>query len=232
MKNLICICIILLTAGCSLLDRQGPPAIRTVRTSRGEKPAVGRGKDLVLTISAQDPDNDELDFRWTAVPVSGAARNGGRFFNPRTAGIPPQDTLIGVFQDTISIVYQAPATPDAYLLRLRLSDGVNTLTDSLLVDVTQRPPSATVGQNQQVAYVDASTVTLDGTGSKDPDEDDLTYVWTQVSGPGVALTNERTSRPVFRPPAAGDYRFRLRVFDGADSSNAVTVIVRVSDRGG
>ncbi len=232
MRKLFFLCVILLTAGCSLLDRQGPPLIRTLITSRGEKPALGRGKNLTLTISAHDPDNDELDFRWTAVPVSGAARNGGKFFNPRTSGIPPQDTLIGVFQDTISIIYQAPTAPDTYLLRLRLSDGKNTLTDSLLVEVTQRPPTASAGLNQQIPYVDAGTVTLDGGGSKDPDDDDLNYVWTQISGPGVALTSERTAHPVFRPPAAGDYRFRLRVFDGIDSSNVVNVIIRVNDRGG
>ena len=231
MRKLFFLCVILLTAGCSLLDRQGPPLIRTVRTSRGEKPALGRGKNLSLTISAHDPDNDELDFRWTAVPISGAARSGGKFLNPRTAGIPPQDTLIGVFQDTISIIYQAPTAPDTYLLRLRLSDGTNTLTDSLLVEVTQRPPTASAGQDRQVAYADTGTVTLDGGGSKDPDDDDLTYVWTQISGPNRALSGNG-AHPFFHPSAAGDYRFRLRVFDGIDSSNVVTVIIRVNDRGG
>lgn len=232
MRKLFLFSLALLTAGCSLLDRKGPPTIRTLNTSRGEQPSVGRGKEVVLTISAADPDNDELDFTWTAVPLSGAAGESGKFWNPRTPGVPPQDTLIGIFQDTISVVWKAPPVPDTYLLRVRITDGRNVLADSLIVRVTQRPPAASAGRDQQVRYVDAGTVTLDGTGSRDPDEDDLTYVWMQISGPGVALTNEKTARPVFRPPAAGDYRFRLRVFDGADSSAVSLVIVRVSDRGG
>ena len=222
----------LLTAGCSLLDRQGPPLVNEVMTNYGKEPAVGRGKEVVLTILVNDPDNDELDFTWTALPLSGAAGSGGKFRNPRTSGIPPQDTLIGVFQDSISIVYQAPILPDTYLLRLRVTDGRNIRTDSLLVRVTQRPPTASAGRDQLVPYADSRTVTLDGTGSVDPDKDDLTYVWTQISGPGVALTSEKTPRPVFRPPAAGDYRFRLQVFDGADSSNVAVVVIRVNDRGG
>ena len=222
----------LLTTGCSILDRQGLPTIRSLKTNYGEQPSVGRGKEVVLTILATDPDNDELDFTWTAIPLSGAATGGGKFRNPRTPVVLPRDTLMGVFQDTVSIIWEAPAVPDAYLLRLRITDGRHIRTDSLIVRVTQRPPLADAGRDQPVPYVDAGIVTLDGTRSVDPDEDDLTYVWIQVGGPGVSLTNERTGRPVFRPPAAGDYRFRLRVFDGADSSEVALVVIRISDRGG
>lgn len=237
MRKLLFLFVALLTAGCSLLDRQGPPTVGKVTTiipgqSSSGKPAVGRGREVILTVSAVDPDNDELDFTWTAIPLSGAATGAGKFRNPRTSGVAPQDTLIGVFQDTISVVWQAPTLPDTYLLRLRITDGRNVRTDSLLVEVTQRPPTASAGRDQLVPYVDAGTVTLDGTGSVDPDRDDLVYVWTQISGPGVALTNEKNARPVFRPPAAGDYRFRLQVFDGADSSNVVGVVIHVNDRGG
>ena len=46
-------------------------------------------------------------------------------------------------------------------------------------------------------------VTLDGTGSSDPDADDtLTYAWTQTSGATVALANPTTAQPTFDAPPA------------------------------
>ena len=220
----------LLIAGCSIIDRQGSPQVQDLTTSLGEESTVGRGKQVVVTIFATDADNDELDFTWTAISLSDETNDSGKFLNPRTS-IPPQDTLIGVFQDTISIIWEAPSIPDVYLLQLQITDGRNTFTDSLLVEVTQRPPSAHAGLDQRIDFMDGGSVTLNGTGSTDPDEDDLIYSWLQINGPDVTLVGHG-AQPFFTPLAAGDYVFRLRVYDTADSSNVSFVIVRVSDRGG
>lgn len=48
-------------------------------------------------------------------------------------------------------------------------------------------PIASAGADQQVAS--GAAVTLDGSGSSDPDADALTYAWTQTSGTAVALIN-------------------------------------------
>ena len=45
-----------------------------------------------------------------------------------------------------------------------------------------------------------SLVSLDGSASSDPDSDALTYSWTQVAGPAVALTGASTSTPSFTAP--------------------------------
>ena len=185
----------LLLAGCTIIDRQGPPAVQTLTTNYGEQPHVGRGKDVVLTISASDPDNDELDFTWTAVPLDGVPGESGKFRNPR-AGTAPLDTLVGIFQDTISVVWQAPALASRYLLRVRITDGRNILTDSLFVDVTQRPPLANAGGDVRLSYVDAGTVKLDGSRSSDPDQDQLSFIWqlSPCSGPLPRETTASRSR--------------------------------------
>jgi hypothetical protein len=80
---------------------------------------------------------------------------------------------------------------------------------------TNRAPVADAGLDQTVwAW---TVVTLDGSGSRDPDGDVVTYQWVQVSGPSgssVGLTNADSVRARFTPTTAGTYVFEVRVSDG------------------
>lgn len=71
-------------------------------------------------------------------------------------------------------------------------------------------------------------VYLSGAGSYDPDGDALSYQWTQIEGPSVALTGADTATPSFTMPAgdsAINLRFQLVVSDGAlDSLPAETLV--------
>ena len=61
------------------------------------------------------------------------------------------------------------------------------------------------------------TVQLDGSLSSDPDEDDLTYEWIQISGQIVELENADTATPSFEMPPTPSKEpivFALRVYDG------------------
>ena len=94
---------------------------------------------------------------------------------------------------------------------------------SLVVENT--PPIANAGPNQTVSV--GSLVTLDGSGSSDPDNGPapLSFTWTQVDGPAVTLTGADTATPTFTPTVAGTYTFSLVVNDGeADSApDSVTI---------
>jgi hypothetical protein len=73
-------------------------------------------------------------------------------------------------------------------------------------------------------------VTLDGTGSSDPDGDTLTFSWTVNSHPGMfppILTGASTAKPMFRADDVGDYVLGLTVNDGTltSQSDAITVTV-------
>ena len=87
------------------------------------------------------------------------------------------------------------------------------------------PPVADAGADRTVPS--GSAVTLDGTGSSDPDLDPLTYVWVQVGGPTVTLTGATTATPAFggvTGPAT--LTFRLTVSDGVLSdTDTVTIVV-------
>ena len=104
-----------------------------------------------------------------------------------------------------------------------------TLTFDITVSANQ-VPTADAGAAQTVAEGD--TVTLDGSGSSDPEEQTLTYTWTAPSGSGITLSSPSAAEPTFTAPevdGAADYTFTLIVNDGAQDSVAASVTVTVED---
>jgi hypothetical protein len=61
------------------------------------------------------------------------------------------------------------------------------------------PPVADAGVDFSVD--EGAFVTLDGTASSDPDGDALSFSWTQVGGPPVALSGANTATPSFVAPS-------------------------------
>lgn len=225
MSRIISSILILLATGCTLLDRQSPPQITGVTTNHGENPSVGRGREVTLTLLTEDGDNDELDFRWVA--------SGGKFQANQS------DTSIGLFQDSLNVVWIAPGETGIYDLAVEVTDGISSerVTDMLQIAVTQGPPVAVLEPDREVIFEDQLTVTVDATASNDPDDDELTYFWRQLLGPAVQLQGQNGPTPFFDPPAPADYVFELLVSDQiapgmSDTSDAVVVVIRVSDRSG
>jgi hypothetical protein len=88
-------------------------------------------------------------------------------------------------------------------------------------------PVADAGPNQ--IGISAGPVTLDGSGSFDPDGDSITYEWRQIAGPTVSVTGVYTSKASFTAAEGQSYSFRLTVKDslGATGTDTVTVSVKV-----
>ncbi|MGZ8927332.1 MAG: choice-of-anchor tandem repeat GloVer-containing protein [Methylobacter sp.] len=174
--------------------------------------------DTLVTLngtSSSDPDNgpSPLTYSWT-----------------QTSG--PTVTLTGADTAQPSFI---PLTPGTYVFSLVVNDGrANSAFDSVTVTVnasngSNAAPTAQAGPDQSV---DAGTrVTLNGTGSSDPDNgpSPLTYRWSQSGGDTVTLTGATTARPSFTPLTPGTYTFNLVVHDGQASSTADSVAVTVNE---
>lgn len=108
-------------------------------------------------------------------------------------------------------------------LRVRLLDGVGASS----------APNAIAGANQTVAS--GAQVSLDGSGSNDPDGDALSYQWTQLSGPPVTLANATAATATFTAPSVNSdslLRFELTVSDGLLQNSAETSVTVQRQPGG
>ena len=103
--------------------------------------------------------------------------------------------------------------------------------ETIIVDLTvdaappeNRAPMANAGDD---ATVDAgASVMLDGSGSTDPDSDELTYAWTLTAPDGstAELAGADSAMPSFTTDVVGDYVAELTVNDGEFSdSDSVTI---------
>jgi hypothetical protein len=98
--------------------------------------------------------------------------------------------------------------------------------------VNQYPPVANAGPSQIVE--EGYTVTLDGSQSTDSNDAVVTYEWTQISGPPVALSDENAVKPTFVVgPITEDtiVVFQLTVYDSGGLSDSDTVDITIKENG-
>jgi hypothetical protein len=106
-------------------------------------------------------------------------------------------------------------------------------TDTCFVNVTEDnvPPVAEAGPDQEVEEGDL--VTLNGENSYDPDPDDsiASYVWNQLSGSAVTMSNDAVVQPVFTAvdvgPGGEALVFQLIVADEGGLRSSDTCIVTI-----
>jgi Ca2+-binding RTX toxin-like protein len=122
----------------------------------------------------------------------------------------------------------------SYVVQLVVNDGA---TDSLPATVTinaedptnaNTAPLADAGPDQQVVLASTVIITLDGSGSVDPDGQSLSYLWsflTLPAGSTATLSGAGGMSPVFGADVAGEYVVQLIVNDGMAGSAPDTVIV-------
>jgi PKD domain-containing protein/K319-like protein len=151
---------------------------------------------------SSDPDNDPLTFSWT-------------------------DQSNNVIGTTALVQLTLPA--GTYTFTLTVTDP-GKLSSSATTHVTitapvNHPPVANAGASQTLGCTsqNGTVVTLNGSGSSDPDGDPLTYVWKDAAGNVVG-----TSAIVQRTLSSGTYTFTLTVTDtgGLNSSAATQITIQ------
>ena len=114
--------------------------------------------------------------------------------------------------DAIRPTFIAPTAPATLTITLTVSTGGEvSATDTVTITVSDTP-TANAGSNQNVNR--GAIVTLDGTGSTDPNGDTLNYSWVHTSGPSVSLSSATVAQPTFTPTSLGTIVFTLTVSDG------------------
>jgi hypothetical protein len=176
-----------------------------VLNSIGNK-SVAEGGNVSFTLAATDPDGDSLTFSPSTLPANASLNSATGAFT-----FSPNFTQAGSYSITFSV-----------------SDGQLSDSETMTITVTNtnRAPTANAGADRTVTP--GSAVTLNGSGSNDPDGDPLSYAWTQTAGPAVTLNGAATASPTFTPAATGAYVFELSVNDGNVASAPDTVTINVS----
>jgi len=132
--------------------------------------------------------------------------------------------------------FSASGQTGALTFQLIVTD-VNGLqsTDTCIVNVVthEKPPVANAGPDQTVN--EGTMVTLNGLNSTDPNNTALSYLWQQIDGPAVTLSNPASAQPQFAAPqvvsGAVSMRFKLTVTDlyGLESTDTCFVNVTLGD---
>jgi len=158
--------------------------------------------------ASSDPDNDALSYQWTA-----------------PAGITLSSATVA------KPTFTAPEvqTDQNYTFTLVVNDGTASSTaDQVIITVKQvnKVPTANAGVDQTVN--EGVLVSLDGTGSSDPDNDALSYQWNVPAG--ITLSSATAANSTFTAPQVQsdqNYTFSLVVNDGTVSSADDQVVITV-----
>ena len=148
---------------------------------------------------SSDPDGDQLTYKWTA---------------------PPEITLSSTTVSKPTFVAPEVTQDQQYTITLVVNDGtVDSPLSKVIITVknVNKVPIANAGINQTVN--EGSLVTLDGSGSYDPDGDQLTFRWTAPDG--ILLTSHDLVNPSFLAPEVTidtQFTFSLKVSDGLSES--------------
>jgi K319L-like, PKD domain/CARDB/Fibronectin type III domain len=187
-----------------------------------QPPSANAGPDLnvnegtMVTLNgsnSRDPDGVALNYEW--LQTSGSAVTlSSRFAAQPTFAAP------NVGPEGETLMFQLTVTD---------SGGIQA-RDSCIVNVVwvNQPPAANAGPDQNVNQ--GASVTLNGTGSADPDGGLLAYSWLQTGGTPVTMDNPGSAQPRFVANTGGastSLVFRLTVTDpGAlSASDQCSVVV-------
>ena len=198
------------------LEPAGTPANEPPIANAGPDQTADEGRLITLNGSnSTDPDDGIVSYHWM--------QTGGPQVTLSDAnGQQPTLTAPDVDEGGVSLIFELTV----------VDQGGLESTDSCIVNVTwlNEPPEANAGTDQNV---DEGVVgTLDGSSSLDIDDGIASYLWSQIGGPVVTLSDPASSQPIFTTPDVGpegaSLTFNLTVTDAGGLQDTDSCIVNIS----
>lgn len=185
----------------------------TAPTARGTARIEGRIIQLSGSRSFDDQD-DPLTYAWSIAEAPQGST--GAIADPTAKDTSIEATVNGL-----------------YRFRLVVNDGkLDSAPAQITAELINRQPIANAGSDLD-RPTGGTTLSLDGSGSSDPDGDVLTYAWTLIESPAgsaAALSDATNVRPSITTDLDGTYTIELVVSDGK-LTGADRVRVRIGDLG-
>jgi hypothetical protein len=194
-------------------------------------PVPAATADTLLTFArAGDRDGDGREDFWVGTPGSGAVSlvngQGTVLATVSDPGGAPANALDGFGRSLAALAdVNGDGTRDVIVGKPGETINGNVGAGAVFLVTSNRPPVANAGPDVSVA-ADAQcvgTVTLDGSGSSDPDDDALTYAWTGPFGTATGVS------PTVTLPL-GTHTITLVVNDGHGTTATDTVVITVADQ--
>lgn len=179
----------------------------------GVDQVVDEQTEVTLSGSGSDPDSDVLTYSWKQI--------GGEAVE-LSAVDQPQPTF------TAPVVANGKVKVLVFELRVADENGYPS-KDTVKVTVlpVNTPPTVDAGSGQEVDF--GAIVVLSGSAF-DEDDDPLTFLWNQVSGPSVTMSTNTELQTSFTAPKVAvttQLTFQLIANDGQADSEPSTVTITV-----
>jgi len=211
--------VIFLTVNDGQVD-SGPDDVVVIAALPNVAPTAVAGPDQSVVTGSQvfldgrgsfDPDGNPLTYQWQMISLP--AGSTASLDNPSS----PTPSFLA-------------DQAGEYIIQLTVNDGWldSFPDDAVVISATPNaPPVAFAGDDQIVSR--NTLISLNASGSYDPDNNPLSYIWSIVSRPeGSAsqLDDPASPTPTILADREGDYVFRLVVYDGQLYSDPITVVIR------
>ncbi len=196
-----------------------PAATVTIGTDNAA-PVANAGPDQTVALGAKvlldgrsslDPEGSPLAYAWS--------------LTSRPAG-----STAALDNTSLSSPSFTADKPGNYVAQLIVNDGsLSSAPDTVVVSTINSRPVADAGAAQSVAT--GSSVSLDGSASRDADADALSFAWsftTKPAGSTAAISPANAARPSFVADKDGIYVAQLIVSDASLASVPATVTITAS----
>ena len=193
-------------------------AFNIYQMSNNQPPTVSAGSDQTITLptnnvtlsgSGKDPDGTIASYHWSQI----SGPSGVTILDVNSCSTDVNGLTQGVYQFQIKVTDNQGATA--------------TVTTQITVKAaTNNPPKANAGSDQTIT-LPKDSINLSGSGS---DSDGLvaSYLWKQIAGTTVTITNSSSAAATVRGLIQGSYQFELTVTDDKGATGKDTAKVTVN----